>query len=72
MRKNSRVMHTSFERIEQVMIYAQLDLAAAINYRVGLPNSFDIVAAQKTLEELYAITGDPAGKDLMHRELDQG
>lgn len=58
------------DRAEQVMVYAQLDLAGAIKFALGLNDTFNVKAAQRTLEELHEITGDPAGKDLMHRKLE--
>ena len=54
------------ERAKQVMIYAQLDLVAAISYALGDRDTFEVKAAVKTLQELAVLTGDSHGKDLYY------
>jgi len=53
--------NANVKRMKQVMVYAQLDLGAAINYVVGLQDSYSVRAAQRTIKELQEFTGDPAG-----------
>jgi hypothetical protein len=67
-----QIEHTRPEQLKKVMIHAQLDIAAAIEYAVGLRDTFEVEGPQKTLEELGLLTEDPAGRHLMFRELDHG
>jgi len=47
----------------RVMVYAQLDLGAAINFAVGVHDTFSVEAAQATIKELHAFTDDDAGME---------
>ena len=57
-------------RMKQAMVYAQLDLGAAINYAVCIHDSFSVGSAQKTIKELQEFTGDPAGTQAANLTLD--
>ena len=54
-----------YERNRQsVMVRAQLDLVAAIEYATGITDEFDHRAAANSLLELSQFTGDSAGHHL--------
>ena len=63
-------MSMMHEHTKQIMLHAQIDLAMLMRYLLGLSDTYNIEAAQDTLEELRLYTGDDAGLDLMHRDLD--
>lgn len=62
-------------KTKQVLIHAQLDIVALMEYALGLrdgPSISDINAAQRTLRELRNLTGDPVGRDLADGVLEIG
>jgi hypothetical protein len=52
------------DKQKETILYAQLELAAAIRFAIGLHDSFYVPSALRTLGELSKITGENIAEDL--------